>query len=864
MVIKMQLKDSVMMRKPQIEEPGYAFPFADLCHHEILQCDVMKSAALIESVDYFRVDASRKLDPERRSDLGQFLTPLPTARLMASMLEAEADHIRLLDPGAGVGSLTAATISEICGRRKKPKSIHVTAYEIDAILLDYLEDTLKQCGRTCEKSGIQFDFDLKAQDFITKGVQELREALFKPLKEYNCAILNPPYRKIHSDSDARSSLREIDVEASNLYTAFLAVTLKLLAPYGEMVAITPRSFCNGLYFKSFRKFFLEALSVQRVHVFDSRQIAFKEDDVLQENIIIQGIKRGVQRDITISSSSGPEDDLISFRKIHYSQFVHQNDPEFFMHIAPDELNASVADRLKGLKATLGDLGIEVSTGRVVDFRATEFLHAKPVPGTVPLIYPLNFEKGFLRWPKEGRKPQAISFHPATQDLLVPEGMYVLTKRFSAKEENRRVVAALYDPRLVPAANVGFENHINYFHMRGKGLPPLLAKGLAVFLNSTFVDMAFRQFSGHTQVNATDLRNMRYPIAEQLEMLGQYVGTEFPSQEMIDHAVEEVLSLAPADETPLQARKKIDEALEILKAIGLPRGQLNDRSALSLLALLDLKPGDSWRDAKSPLMGITQMMMFFENRYGKRYALNTRESVRRLTIHQFLDASIVSINPDEPERPTNSGKTVYQIEPGLLKLVRSFGSDEWEKGLTTYLASVETLRQKYAQERQMKRIPIKIGEKTTITLSPGGQNVLIKEIIENFCPVFASGGKLIYIGDTEAKFAYFDKSFLISLGVFIEEHGKMPDVVVYVEDKNWLFFIEAVTSHGPINPKRHNELKKLFQNSTAGLVFVTAFLDRRSMLKYLGEISWETEVWVADSPTHLIHFNGERFLGPHEG
>jgi adenine-specific DNA-methyltransferase len=438
-------------------------------------------------------------------------------------------------------------------------------------------------------------------------------------------------------------------------------------------------------------------------------------------------------------------------------------------------------------------------------------------------------------------------------------------RFSTKEHTRRVVAAVYDPQRIPAEQVGFENHTNFFHVDGQGLRMNLATGLATFLNSTLVDLYFRQFSGHTQVNATDLRNFKYPRRSQLEQLGLRIGQMFPCQETLDNHVKEVLDLP--DETtvndPVQAKKKIDDAQEILKALGLPRDQQNERSALTLLSLLDLKPSTAWSESKAPLMGITPMMDFFRQHYGKEYKPNTRESVRRLTIHQFLDAGIVVINPDQPERPTNSGKTVYQIESSLLELLKTWNTAGWGTGIRTYLLSVETLKQKYAQEREMKRIPIEVAPGKIITLSPGGQNILVERIVADFCELFTPGGKLLYVGDTDDKFAYYDEAFLKTLGVTIEAHGKMTDVVIYHAQKDWLVLIEAVTAHGPVNPKRKSELKALFKGSKAGLVFVTAFLDRTAMVKYLAEISWETEVWVADSPTHLIHFNGERFLGPYE-
>ncbi|MFA5902934.1 MAG: BsuBI/PstI family type II restriction endonuclease [Desulfobacula sp.] len=313
----------------------------------------------------------------------------------------------------------------------------------------------------------------------------------------------------------------------------------------------------------------------------------------------------------------------------------------------------------------------------------------------------------------------------------------------------------------------------------------------------------------------------------------------------------------------KAEKKIKEALVILNDLGLPKQQQNERSALTLLSLLGLKPADTWEKASDPLMGITPMMDFFQEYYGKKYAPNTRETVRRQTVHQFMQAALIIANPDRPSRPTNSPKAVYQIEPSALTLLKSFGKPEWNACLDQYLQTVNTLKKLYAREREMRRLPVKFENGQEIRLSPGGQNILVKKIIDDFCPLFTPGSFVIYVGDTQIKWAYFNSDALASLGVEIQEHGKMPDVVVHHVEKNWLVLIEAVTSHGPVNPKRRQELKELFSGSAAGLVFVTAFLDRRAMLKYLNDISWETEVWIAESPTHLIHFNGDRFLGPYE-
>lgn len=307
---------------------------------------------------------------------------------------------------------------------------------------------------------------------------------------------------------------------------------------------------------------------------------------------------------------------------------------------------------------------------------------------------------------------------------------------------------------------------------------------------------------------------------------------------------------------------IEDARQIIISLGLPRAQQNERSALCLLALLNLTPGKVWSDAESPLIGITPLMDWARKHYDKDYAPNTRETVRRQTMHQFCDAGIALYNPDKPSRPVNSPKAVYQIEPAALDLLRTFDTPEWHNALPAYLAKRETLVARYAKERIQNRIPVEIAPGKEITLSPGEHSELIRAIIEEFAPRFAPGSTLVYAGDTGDKWGYFDAVLLAELGIDVDSHGKMPDVVLHYTERNWLLLVESVTSHGPVDGKRHTELAKLFAKSTAGLVYVTAFPNRALMSRYLGEIAWETEVWVADAPSHLIHFNGIRFLGPY--
>ncbi len=838
----------------------------------LLNSPAQSRNGFMTTVESFRLQASHTLESETRSRLGQYFTSLDIAEFMASMTPSIGPSVNILDPGAGVGILSAAVISKLLKTDTPPDGISVTAYEIDRTLHPYLEATLKLCKKTCKDAGITFDYSILGKNFIEDGVRlaisktqmKLFESNGAPL-EFDLVISNPPYKKISGQSETRKALRRVGIETSNLYSAFIAVALMLTAPEGHLIAITPRSFCNGAYFKAFRQFLFTHASFKQIHIFQSRNAAFAESDVLQENIIFHLVKNTNHNNpVLITSGESPADAMITNIEVPHNIVISNTDPNKFIHIIRDEPDRKIIEKLDNLPSTLADLKIKVSTGRVVDFRAAEFIRKTPTKNTVPLIYPTNIHNGSVRWPKPAsKKPQAIVQCQKTQELLVDNGVYVLTRRFTSKEQPRRIVAALHTPDYSANKQVGFENHINYFHANGKPLEKKFALGLVAFLNSTLVDIYFRTFNGHTQINATDLRAIKYPDANELRALGEQIGDRWPGQDRIDQLIERSLLTMSEKENPVSAIKKVKEAISILKALGLPKAQQNERSGLTLLALLDLKPNAPWNSAKAPLIGITEMMDFFDAHYGKKYAPNSRETVRRFTVHQFVQAGIVVANPDKP-RPVNSPNYVYQIELNALKLVREFGTKQWSTSLSKYLASLETLRDRYAQVREMRRIPINFPDDAKITLSPGGQNVLVKEILEEFCPRFTPDATLIYLGDTADKWAYFDERAFEKLGIAIpDEHGKIPDVIVHYSAKNWLVLIEAVSSHGPINPKRKIELEQLFADSNAGLVFVTAFLTRKTLLKYLGDIAWETEVWVAESPSHMIHFNGGRFLGPYQ-
>ncbi|MCK6621368.1 MAG: Eco57I restriction-modification methylase domain-containing protein [Calditrichaceae bacterium] len=498
----------------------------------------------LDAVEETRCGVLKRLERRRRALMGQFFTPAPLALFMAGMFEVRQPVLRVLDAGAGIGSLSAAFVADMRRRTHRPQAISLTAYEIDSRLIGHLQATLELCRTASLEAGIQFEFRVIEEDFLEAGARSLAGDLFTPRIEepFDCAILNPPYRKIRSQSRERKLLRAIGLETSNLYTGFLGVAMKLLAPGGEIVAITPRSFCNGPYFEPFRHFFLKDMRFRRVHVFDARDRAFADDEVLQENIIFRAVKISDRSDdVVVSSSRDPGDFALRSRTIKHDDLVRPGDQQLIIHIVPDGDGDAIRHQMRKLDSTLEDLGLAVSTGRVVDFRAKHLLRRQPGAETVPLIYPCHLQRGFVEWPGAGtRKPNALAPGPGAEDLLVPRGYYVLVKRFSAKEERRRVAAAVYDPLRVPSDSVAFENHLNFYHIQGSGLPASVARGLAAFLNSTLVDSYFRQFSGHTQVNAADLRALRYPAWERLVMLGERIGETFPDQEELDRLVEGVI------------------------------------------------------------------------------------------------------------------------------------------------------------------------------------------------------------------------------------------------------------------------------------------------------------------------------------
>ncbi|WEQ54396.1 Eco57I restriction-modification methylase domain-containing protein (plasmid) [Komagataeibacter nataicola] len=477
----------------------------------------------LDTADSVRREVSPRTAQKHKSELGQFMTPSSVARFMAGMFAPSTlKTCRLLDAGAGVGALSCAFLDRWMAGGFGFKGVEVTAYEVDEKLHGHLNEHLAAYSKV--------KAEIIAGDYIELATAEDLQA-----KGYTHAILNPPYKKINSNSAHRLALRSVGIETVNLYSAFVALAVEQAAPGGEIVAIVPRSFCNGPYYRPFRDFILERAAICHMHLFESRSKAFKDDEVLQENVIIRLERGGQQGAVTITTSTDDSFTDLSTNEHPFDRIVFPDDPERFIHV-PTTAEKSAIELSPAVRYSLADLGIKVSTGPVVDFRLKEHLRDMPEEGSVPLIYPGHLSITGTVWPVPGlRKPNAIMRNAETEKWLYPNGFYCVVRRFSSKEEKRRVVASVVDPTAFGDETVlGFENHMNLFHENKRGLPELLVRGLAVFLNTTAVDESFRRFNGHTQVNATDLKLMKYPSRDALIELGQWAKQHSEiTQEMID-------------------------------------------------------------------------------------------------------------------------------------------------------------------------------------------------------------------------------------------------------------------------------------------------------------------------------------------
>lgn len=475
-----------------------------------------------------RVSAEARGEATRahQSALGQFMTPAPVARFMASLFRPAKGPCRLLEPAAGLGALVAAVAER--WRAGELGRLEITAHELDPRLAPSLRAALAATG--AKQRLVMGDYLSNAAEAIAAGP-----------RPFTHAILNPPYKKIGAASDARRACRRVGLETVNLYSAFVGLALSQLAPRGQLVAIIPRSFCNGPYYRPFRHFVLARAALRQLHLFGRRDRAFAEDDVLQENVIVVLERDGAQGKVRLSTSTDATFEDLRERDVPFPDIVHPGDGDARWHIPADDLADPLAAAPR-LRNRLADLNLEVSTGPVVDFRLREHLLAQPRRNAVPLLYPAHVAGGTVTWPiAASKKANAILRNAATERWLLPAGAYTVVRRFSSKEEQRRIVPSIVLPEALPGAEaIGFENHLNVFHRDRAGLPVALAWGLLAYLSSSAVDAHFRRFSGHTQVNATDLRALGYPSLGDLTSLGKWAQRTAFTPRDLDRRMERLL------------------------------------------------------------------------------------------------------------------------------------------------------------------------------------------------------------------------------------------------------------------------------------------------------------------------------------
>jgi len=800
---------------------------------------------------------------------GQFFTPPAIARFMARLSAPLATGAWVIEPGAGTGILLAG-LAEHFIKQEGFSAWRVTAYETEATLRPALTLALGYARHWLSTRDVSFKFEIKTSDFISANTTLLRPApLLESLDEQHSPqliISNPPYFKLPKSDPRVSVLKEVVHGQPNIYALFMAASAKLLRPEGQLIFITPRSFCSGPYFRQFRTWFFQAIALERVHLFESRTEAFDRDEVLQENVVLSGVKTTTQREtVEISSSYGIADlEIAAVKRVPLRDILDLNSPEAILSIPVGPADASIREIFSRWPDRLRTLGLEISTGPIVPFRTDALTNEGDAAGTAPVVWVQHVGRMAVTWPLlRFAKPQWIRIAPSTRRLLLPNANYVLVRRFSPKEDNSRMIAAPYLRDELPSEFLGVENHVNYIHKPGSILSRAEALGLAAFLNSRWVENYFRMSSGNTQVSATELRSLPLPPLEKIRCIGERLQEDGASKvALVNQVVGEELGL-PMDLPSGNGghMPKIEEAKDLLNALGLPPAQRNELAALTILSLANLTEADAWHKAQRRSIRIHDMIAFIEQNYRKRYAENTRETFRRQVLHQFEQARIVDRNPDDPTLPTNSPRTHYALSEAVLPVIQGYGTKAGQRLLEKFRGEQGTLLELYQHRRRQSMIPLKDPSGREFHLSPGKHNQLQVGVIEEFAPRFAPGARLLYLGDAANKILFLDVKTLQRLGFPVDKHGKLPDIVLYSPKRKWLFLIEVVTSHGPVSPKRYRELEALLSKSPAGRVYVSAFPDLKEYLRHGRDIAWETEIWIAEAPDHLIHYNGDQFLGP---
>lgn len=492
----------------------------------------MTAGDLKLAAESLRVKASGAVSDESRAEYSQFFTPMKYASVVATLPSLpQHGQFRVLDAGAGAGTLSAAFVSRLIDEAPDLE-LSIVCVEIDPALTPYLEYVMQNCAAAAANAGVQFSYQILTGNFLDPESDDSPSAGLDSMPAFDLVVMNPPYRKLGASSELWRRMVNLGTKCPNLYAAFMRMGAEYLEQGGQLVSITPRSFANGPLFGDFRDYIYKNFSVDAIHQFESRTVVFSDTQVLQETVAISATYGGERTKVQLTSGMpGSLDHRL--RVAAYDEIFELKDKLRYIRLAMSNSEIMAVDSMRQLKHKVSNLGVKVSTGRVVDFRVKSRLLFEAQSDAVCLVYPQNIYRGQIRWPVEAGKPQWLGCDPSASSLELPAGHYIVVKRFTSREETRRIVAAVWDPS-VCSGSVAFENHLNVIHDNGKGLDRDLAIGLCLWLNSTLVDRYFRTFSGHTQANATDIRLINCPSVSSLKKAGnQYSKTQMPPQSLID-------------------------------------------------------------------------------------------------------------------------------------------------------------------------------------------------------------------------------------------------------------------------------------------------------------------------------------------
>jgi adenine-specific DNA-methyltransferase len=495
----------------------------------------------------FAAEQQRRFDamtlPRTRRERGHFGTAPAIAEFMAGLLtDTPKGPVRILDPGAGVGTLSAAICKKIL-RQQNQTHLVFELFENDPTLISPLEKTMTFCKTALREAGHEMNFVIRVEDFILANTEH---SLFgdSSRASFHLAILNPPYFKVRKESEYARAMKHVVHGQPNVYALFMAIVADRLRKGGEMVAITPRSYFNGPYFKRFRKWFFDRMTAKQIHIFESRTDAFQEEEVLQENVILLAEKAGNPKDVIITSSPGRDFQQVSRHALPYPKVIEDSTGDHLVRVATTGFEQEIVQALDRLSSRFRELPFKISTGPVVPFRSKEFLRQFRSDKTAPLLWMHNVRPFMTRFALKNGKPTHILICEESQRLLLPTKRYVLLKRFTAKEERRRLVAGIIEAKDSYSPFLGLENHLNYIYRPNGELSKGEALGLAVFFNSALVDRYFRAISGNTQVNAAEIRAMPVPSLEGIREIGKALEhTDDRTPSRIERTVGEIVGLS---------------------------------------------------------------------------------------------------------------------------------------------------------------------------------------------------------------------------------------------------------------------------------------------------------------------------------